>query len=83
MMNDIFHSYFNKFIQIYLNNILIFLKSIKKHIKHVQIILKTLSKHELFAKLKKCELKHINIKFCDYIINNDYIKLCKVKMNII
>ena len=83
MINDIFHLYFDKFVQVYLNDILIFSKSIKKHVKHVQIILKTLSKYELFAKLEKCELKHISIEFCDHIMNDGCVRPCKAKINII
>ena len=38
-MNDILFDFFNKFIQCYLNNILIYNKIKKKHIHHVRLIL--------------------------------------------
>ena len=37
-MNNIFKSYLNKFIIVYLNNILIFSNTLKEHIKHLKMI---------------------------------------------
>ena len=38
IMNNILKSYLNKFVIVYLNNILIFSNTLKKHIKHLKMI---------------------------------------------
>ena len=46
-MNDLLFNYLNNFCQMYLNDILIYSKLIKKHIDHVRVILKKLKKTNL------------------------------------
>ena len=54
-MNNIFHDYLDKFVIIYLNDILIYSKTKKEHLKHLHTILKPLRKHKLYAKDTKCK----------------------------
>ena len=56
LMNNIFHGYLNKFVIVYLDDILIYSKTKKKHLKHLRTILEILRKHKLYAKDTKCEL---------------------------
>ena len=50
LMNNIFHDYLDKFVIIYLDDILIYSKTKKEHIQHLQTILEILRKHKLYAK---------------------------------
>ena len=56
---------------IYFDDILIYLKTRKKHWNCVMQILKWFRKFKLYAKLFKCFFMIINVKFLKYIINND------------
>jgi hypothetical protein len=53
-MNRIFHSYLNRFVVVFIDDILVYSKSEEEHAQHLQIVLKTLQK-KLYAKLSKCE----------------------------
>ena len=55
LMNNIFQLYLDKFVIVYLDDILIYSKTKEKHLKHVHIILETLRKHQIYAKLSKYE----------------------------
>src|ERR1041384_8448933 len=47
LMNDIFHQYLDKFVVIYLDDILVYSKTREDHLKHLKIVLDTLRKHRL------------------------------------
>ena len=55
LINHVLYDHLNEFVITYLNDILIFLKTEKKHEKHVKEILKKFQKKNLYFKLKKCE----------------------------
>ena len=56
LINNIFREYLDKFVVVYLDDILIYSRTREEHLQHVRIVLKTLRKHKLYAKAKKCEL---------------------------
>ena len=45
VMNQIFHKYFGKFVLVYLDDILVFLKNEEEHVTHMSKVLKILRKH--------------------------------------
>ncbi len=54
-MNDVLFKYLHQFCQIYLNDIIIYSKILKKHKQHVQLILNKLRKADLQININKCE----------------------------
>ncbi len=52
-MNNVLQCYLNQFIIVYLNNILIYLRTKKEHMQHVKKVLQTLKKVDLYIKLEK------------------------------
>ena len=83
IMNDLLRSYFNKFVIIYLNDILIYFKNDKKHTQYIKLMIKTFRKHEFYAKSSKCNFYQKHIKFCEHIINDKKVKINKTKLKII
>ncbi len=55
IINNVLRQYLNQFVIIYLNDIIIYLKILKKHISYVFKVLKCLNIKNLHFKLKKCE----------------------------
>jgi len=55
LINHVLYNYLNKFVIIYLNNILIFSETEKKHEKHVKKILKKFQEKNLYLKSEKYE----------------------------
>ncbi|GBG59779.1 hypothetical protein CBR_g54882 [Chara braunii] len=54
-MNRIFHDHLDKFVVVYLNDILIFRKFVEEHAQHVETILSLLRQHKYKVNLEKCE----------------------------
>ena len=70
MINDTLREYLNKFVIIYLNDILIYFKTFKKHVKHIKKMLNCFMKKKLRLKFEKCEFHKQKIKFLKFLINN-------------
>ena len=54
-MNQVFKSYLDQFVVVFIDDILVYSQSREKHEQHLRIVLQILRKRELFVKLKKCE----------------------------
>ena len=55
LINHVLYDHLNKFVITYLNDILIFFETEKKHEKHIKKILKKLQEKNLYFKSEKCE----------------------------
>jgi len=55
LMNRVFKPYLDKFVVLFIDDILVYSRTSKEHTCHLREVLKVLRKHELYAKLKKCE----------------------------
>ena len=68
-MNTVFGSMLNKFVCVYLDDILIFSKTEEEHFQHLEQVLSLLEQHDLKAKRTKCELFKPELKFLGHIIS--------------
>lgn len=55
LMSNIFQPYFNRFVLVFFDDILVYNPSMETHIDHLQIVLQILSNHFLYAKWSKYE----------------------------
>src|SRR4051812_18201908 len=55
LMNSIFMEYLDKFVVVYLDDILIYSKNEEEHAEHLRLVLMKLREHSLYAKFSKCE----------------------------
>ncbi|KAL5540693.1 hypothetical protein UlMin_043345 [Ulmus minor] len=53
LMNRIFREYLDKFVIVFIDDILIYSKSQKEHEQHLRVVLQTLKQHQLYAKFSK------------------------------
>ncbi|GBG86546.1 hypothetical protein CBR_g41609 [Chara braunii] len=62
-MNRIFHDYLDKFVVVYLDDILISSKSVEEHAQHLEIVLSLLREHKYKVNLENCELGRTRILY--------------------
>ncbi|GJZ22301.1 putative reverse transcriptase domain-containing protein [Tanacetum coccineum] len=55
LMNRVFKPYLDKFVIVFIDDILIYSKRKQEHEEHLKLILELLRKEELYAKFSKCE----------------------------
>ncbi|GKB52059.1 putative reverse transcriptase domain-containing protein [Tanacetum coccineum] len=63
MMNRVCKPYLDKFVIVFIDDILIYSKSEDEHAKHLKLILELLKKEELYAKFSKCEFWLLKLQF--------------------
>ncbi|SJL18801.1 uncharacterized protein ARMOST_22402 [Armillaria ostoyae] len=81
MMNDIFKNLIaTSKVTIYLDDILIFSKTLEEHQKITRHVLELLRKHKLFLKAKKCEFEVLETEYLGVIISEGSIRMDPVKL---
>jgi hypothetical protein len=55
LMNKVFMEYVDKFMVVFIDDILIFLKIEEDHETHLRLVLEKLRTHQLYAKFNKCK----------------------------
>jgi len=53
-MNNLWHPYLDKFIIVFIDDILVYSKNEKEHVENLAAVLKLLREHQFYAKLSKC-----------------------------
>ncbi|GJW72330.1 putative reverse transcriptase domain-containing protein [Tanacetum coccineum] len=70
LMNRVCKPYLNKFVIIFIDDILIYSKDKKEHEEHLKAILELLKKEKLYAKFSKCEFWISKVQFLVHIIDS-------------
>jgi hypothetical protein len=75
LMNSVFMNELDKFVVVFIDDILIYSKSKAEHAKHLCIVLQRLRDHKLYAKFSKCEFWLDSVKFLGHTISKDGISM--------
>jgi hypothetical protein len=68
LMNNVFMEYLDKFIVVFIDDILVYLRSEEEHEEHLHLVLQKLREHRLYAKLSKCEFWMKQVAFLGHVI---------------
>nr|GFB85535.1 putative reverse transcriptase domain-containing protein [Tanacetum cinerariifolium] len=55
LMNRVFHEYLDKFVIVFIDDILVYSKTREEHEDHIRIVLEILRQKKLYAKFSKCD----------------------------
>ena len=80
LVNDILRDMLNKFVFVYLDDILIFSKNERDHVHHVQSVLQRLLENSLFVKAEKCEFHAPTVSFLGYVVKQGSIEMDATKV---
>ena len=68
-MNRIFRPYLDKFVIVFIDDILIYSRTREKHEEHLKVVLGILREKRLYAKLSKCKFWMEEVKFLGHIVS--------------
>jgi hypothetical protein len=69
LMNKVFMEYLDKFVVVFIDDILIFSKTEEEHEKHLRLVLEKLRSNQLYAKFGKCKFWLTKVAFLRHVIS--------------
>ncbi|GKC52715.1 putative reverse transcriptase domain-containing protein [Tanacetum coccineum] len=71
LMNRFCRPYLDKFVIVFIDDILIYSKIQEEHVEHLRLVLELLKKEKLYAKFFKCEFWLREVQFLGHVINSN------------
>jgi hypothetical protein len=75
LMNSVFMEELDKFAVVFIDDILVFSKSMKEHEEHLRIVLQRLRDHQLYVKFSKCEFWLTKVQFLGHVVSSEGISV--------
>nr|CAB3502749.1 unnamed protein product [Digitaria exilis] len=80
LMNSVFMPELDKFVVVFIDDILVYSKNEEEHAEHLRIVLQRLRDHKLYAKFSKCEFWLDSVKFLGHTVSKDGISVDPTKV---
>ncbi|XP_050365527.1 uncharacterized mitochondrial protein AtMg00860-like [Argentina anserina] len=80
LMNKLFHPYLDRFVVVYLDDIVVYSKTLQEHVEHLREVLKVLWENQLYIKMDKCSFAKPEVSFLGHKIKDGKLMMedCKV-----
>jgi len=82
-MNRIFRPFLDKFVVVFIDDILIYSKTQEEHAEHLRLVLVVLREEQLYAKLSKCEFWMDEVQFLGHVISAQGIVVDPAKVEVV
>ncbi|GJX78319.1 putative reverse transcriptase domain-containing protein [Tanacetum coccineum] len=83
LMNHVFHEYLDRFIIVFIDDVLVYSKTREEHEDHLRIMLEILLQKKLYAKFSKCDFWLGQVAFLGHIVSADGITMDPAKIEAI
>lgn len=70
LMNDVFRPYIDRFVVVYLDDIVVYSQTLEEHVEHLILVLAKLREHKLYLKQEKCSFAQTEIQFLGHRIGH-------------
>jgi hypothetical protein len=68
LMNNVLSKFLDKFVLVFIDDILIYSKNREEHEEHLRLVLQVLREHQLYAKFRKCDFFQKQIHYLGHVI---------------
>jgi hypothetical protein len=83
LMDSVFMPELDKFVVVFIDNILVYSKITKEREEHFQVVLQRLRDHQLYGKFSKCEFWINDVSFFDHVISPEGIIVDPGKVRVV
>ena len=80
LMNQVFSAYLDKFVVVFVDDILVYSKNWDEHEKHLRLVLQTLRENKLYAKFSKCEFWLEKVSFLGHFVSKEGVSVDPAKI---
>uniref|UniRef100_A0A8C7ZXU4 ribonuclease H n=1 Tax=Oryzias sinensis TaxID=183150 RepID=A0A8C7ZXU4_9TELE len=80
LINDVLKDMINKFVFVYLDDILIFSPDLDSHVQHVRAVLQRLLENQLYCKAEKCEFHTTQTRFLGHVVSPGSVQMDNAKV---
>ena len=80
MMNKVFMEFLDKFVVVFIDDILVYSKNEEEHKEHLCLVLEKLREHQLYVKFSKCEFWLKEVGFLGHVISREGIAVDPTKV---
>ena len=80
LMNNYFRPFLDKFVLVFLDDILIYSKTREEHFHHLRTVLETLRKHKMYGKKDKCDFLKTSVEYLGHRISEKGLEVCQDKV---
>ena len=80
LMHRVFHQFLDRFVVVFVDDILVYSASEEEHAEHLRIVLQTLREHQLYAKLSKCEFWLQQVHFLGHVFSGEGVSVDPAKV---
>ncbi|KAK5775710.1 hypothetical protein PVK06_043642 [Gossypium arboreum] len=75
LMNSVFQPFLDRFVVVFIDDILVYSETEAKHDEHLRIVLQVLREKELYAKFSKCEFWLREVTFLGHVVSVEGIRV--------
>uniref|UniRef100_A0A388KQL4 Reverse transcriptase n=1 Tax=Chara braunii TaxID=69332 RepID=A0A388KQL4_CHABU len=82
-MNDIFRDILQQYVLVYLDDILVYSRTLEEHLRHLRDVLDRLRRHGFYAKLSKCRFAQHKVDFLGHYVSDQGLHMDDAKITAI
>ncbi|GBG64935.1 hypothetical protein CBR_g48683 [Chara braunii] len=82
-MNDIFRDILEQYVLVYLDDILVYSRTLEEHLRHLRDVLDRLRKHGFYAKLSNCRFAQHKVDFLGHYVSDQGLHMDNAKITAI
>ena len=75
LMNRVFKPFLDRFVIVFIDDILVYSRGEEEPVEHLRIVLQTLREHQLYAKFSKCEFWLDSVAFLGHVVSREGIQV--------
>jgi len=79
-MNSVFMPELDKFVVVFIDDILVYSRNEEEHVEHLRVVLTRLREHQLYAKFSKCEFWLKKVPFLGHVLTEEGISVDPAKV---
>ncbi|WMV37254.1 hypothetical protein MTR67_030639 [Solanum verrucosum] len=82
-MNNVLFDYLDDFVVVYLDDIVIYSRTLDEHVNHLSMVLSQLRKYTLYVKMEKCKFAQQEIKLLGHLVSKTQVRMDPKKVQVI